>query len=250
MLEITIIPALKDNYMYLLHDTKTNTYGIVDPAEAKAALKFIGKLDYILNTHHHWDHTGGNLEIKHRTGAKVIGSAADRKRIPGIDIGVTDGFTFGDIKVEVIAIPGHTSGHIAFYFKEDKVLFTGDTLFCVGCGRIFEGTYEQMYDSLQKLAKIPEETLVYCGHEYTKKNIEFALKIEPNNQELQMLDAKSKDVACTMPSTIKQERLTNPFLRTHSTEIRESLGIKRNMEGKARSDLDIFINLRQLKDQF
>jgi hydroxyacylglutathione hydrolase len=250
MLEVTIIPALKDNYMYLLHDTETNTYGIVDPSDAQTALKFIDKLDYILNTHHHWDHTDGNLEIKQQTGAKVIGSAADKARIPGIDLCVTDSFVFGNIKVEVITIPGHTSGHIAFYFKEDKILFTGDTLFCVGCGRVFEGTYEQMYNSLQKLAKIPGETLVYCGHEYTKKNMEFALKIEPNNQELQALYVKSKDTECTMPSTIKQERLTNPFLRTHSAEIRKSLSIKRDIREDAESDFNIFIKLRQLKDQF
>jgi len=253
-IEVRLISALSDNYAYLLRDEATNTTGVVDPSEANPVLKALGdtgwNLDYILNTHHHWDHTGGNLEVKQATGCKVVGSKIDRDRIPGIDIALGEGdcFTLGAAEAKIFDIPGHTRGHICFWFPESEALFSGDTLFTIGCGRVFEGTYEQMWNSLDKLRQLPDETKVYCGHEYTLKNTEFALTLEPNNsvlqahyQEVQALRTRGQP---TVPSTLAEEKACNPFLRPESKEIRSTLGL-------AKATLvDVFAAVRERKDHF
>ncbi|KAJ6991460.1 hypothetical protein NC653_019596 [Populus alba x Populus x berolinensis] len=190
-LQIELVPCLKDNYAYLLRDEDTGTVGVVDPSEATPVIDALSRknwnLTYILNTHHHHDHTGGNQELKARYGAKVIGSGVDRDRIPGIDIVLNDGdkWMFAAHEVQVMDTPGHTRGHISFYFPGSGAIFTGDTLFSLSCGKLFEGTPEQMHSSLRKIVSLPDDTNIYCGHEYTLSNSKFALSIEPNNEALQ-----------------------------------------------------------------
>src|ERR1700733_2852967 len=209
-LEISLVPCLSDNSAYLLPAPDDGLCAIVDPSEpgpVKQALSARGlKLTHILNTHHHFDHTGGNLPLKEEFGAKVVGPEKDRERIPGIDVGVVEGapWTFGARSVPVLEIPAHTRAHIAFVF--DDAVFTGDTLFAMGCGRLFEGTPAMMWASLSKLMRLPDETKIYCGHEYTLSNGRFAMTLEPNNTALQ---ARMKDVealraknAPTIPSTL------------------------------------------------
>lgn len=223
MLETLLVPCLTDNYAYLIRDPQSSAVGIVDPSEAKpvvAALAERGwKLSHILNTHHHWDHTGGNLELKAAFGARIIGPKADRDRIPGVDEVYGEGeiFEFGTRRARIFDIPGHTRGHIAYWFEADSALFTGDTLFAMGCGRMFEGTPDQMWSSLSKLTVLPKETRIYCGHEYTEANGRFALSVEPGNSALQrrMEEVKALRAAGkpTIPSTLALEIETNPFLR-------------------------------------
>ncbi|KAG8655439.1 hydroxyacylglutathione hydrolase 1, mitochondrial isoform X2 [Manihot esculenta] len=190
-LQIELVPCLRDNYAYLLHDVDTGTVGVVDPTEAVPIIDALSRknrnLTYILNTHHHHDHTGGNEELKARYGAKVIGPGIDRERIPGIDIVLNDGdkWMFAGHEVVVMETPGHTRGHISFYFPGSGAIFTGDTLFSLSCGKLFEGTPEQMHSSLGKITSLPDDTNIYCGHEYTLSNSKFALSIEPNNEALQ-----------------------------------------------------------------
>ncbi len=254
MLNIHLVPCLSDNYAYLVHDTATNKVAVVDPSEAApvlAALKAHGlALTHILNTHHHFDHTGGNLELKETTGAKVVGPRADRERIPGIDEEVGEGNTWslGSAKAKIFDIPAHTKGHIAFWFEADKAVFTGDTMFAMGCGRLFEGTPAQMWSSLSKLAALPADTRVYCGHEYTLSNGKFAVSLEPGNQALksrmadvERLRAENKP---TIPSTIGLERETNPFLRPASPELRKSLALE------TADVVEVFAETRRRKDVF
>ena len=253
-MKVEIIPCLKDNYSYLLIDEINNTSCIIDPGEATPIVKFLNKnnikLDFILNTHHHYDHVGGNKELKEMYGAKVVGYIDDKKRIPEIDTLLKDGqeFKIGNLNVKTIFIPGHTSGHIAFYFEKEKVVFTGDTLFSLGCGRVFEGTYQQMFESLNKIKNLPVDTKIYCGHEYTKNNLGFCIKFNPNNKYLKdkekMLEAKIKDGKPTIPSTIKEEIQTNIFLRYNDVDVKDALNLKNA------SDLEIFTKLRDLKDNF
>ncbi len=222
MLTIDLIPCLSDNYAYLLRDDQ-GAVGVVDPSEpgpVQAVLERLGlKLTHIFNTHHHFDHTGGNLDLKAAHGATVIGPRADAHRIPGIDIGVGEGdrVGFGALEAEIYEIPAHTSGHIAFHFLADKAVFTGDTLFAMGCGRLFEGTPADMFAAMTKLAALPDDTRVYCGHEYTESNGRFALTVEPDNTDLmtRMADVRRMRAAGlpTIPSTIALERATNPFMR-------------------------------------
>lgn len=222
MLQIDLIPCLSDNYAYLLQDG-AGAVGVVDPSEpapVEAALKRLGlKLTHIFNTHHHFDHTGGNFDLKAAYGATVIGPGADSHRIPGIDVGVVEGdiVPFGKVEASVLDIPAHTNGHIAFHFASDDAVFTGDTLFAMGCGRLFEGTPADMFAAMRKLEALPPATRVYCGHEYTESNGRFALTVEPNNAALiarmetvRRLRAASQP---TIPSTIAEERATNPFMR-------------------------------------
>jgi hydroxyacylglutathione hydrolase len=254
MLNIHIVPCLKDNYAYLIHEPVTKTVAVVDPSEAApitTALEKHGlKLTHILNTHHHFDHTGGNLELKAKTGARIIGPKADAERIPGIDTGVAEGelLAVGVKIVRIFDIPAHTRGHIAFWFEADKCVFTGDTMFAMGCGRLFEGTPAQMWASLSKLAKLPPDTRVFCGHEYTQANGRFALTLEPNNEALKKrmfeVDNLRKQGMPTIPSTIGIERDTNPFLRPSSPDIRKSLA----MEGA--DDVEVFAEIRRRKDEF
>lgn len=222
MLTIDLIPCLSDNYAYLLRDDQ-GAVGVVDPSEpgpVQAVLERLGlKLTHIFNTHHHFDHTGGNLDLKAAHGATVIGPRADAHRIPGIDIGVGEGdrVGFGALEAEIYEIPAHTSGHIAFHFLADRAVFTGDTLFAMGCGRLFEGTPADMFAAMTKLAALPDDTRVYCGHEYTESNGRFALTVEPDNTDLmtRMADVRRMRAAGlpTIPSTIALERATNPFMR-------------------------------------
>uniref|UniRef100_A0A803Q313 hydroxyacylglutathione hydrolase n=1 Tax=Cannabis sativa TaxID=3483 RepID=A0A803Q313_CANSA len=215
-LQIELVPCLSDNYAYLLHDVDTGTVGVVDPSEAVPVIEALSRknrnLTYILNTHHHHDHTGGNVELKARYGAKVIGSAIDRNRIPGIDIVLDDGdkWMFAGHEVHVMETPGHTRGHISFYFPGSGAIFTGDTLFSLSCGKLFEGTPEQMLSSLRKITSLPDDTNVYCGHEYTLSNSKFALSIEPENEALQSYAAhvahlRNKSLP-TIPTTLKLEK--------------------------------------------
>ena len=253
-MDIEIIPCLNDNYSYLIKDNQTDTVAIVDPSEFGTCDKKINekykKLDFILNTHHHFDHVGGNAELKKKYGSKILGFENDKKRIPAIDVLLKDEqeFKIGNLEFKTIFIPGHTSGHIAFYLEKERVIFTGDTLFSLGCGRIFEGTYVEMFNSLNKIKNLPENTKIYCGHEYTKNNLEFCLKFNPNNNHLKdkqkEIDSKIKKGKTTMPSTIKEEIKTNIFLRYGDLDVKDTLNLKNA------SDLEIFTKLRDLKDNF
>jgi hydroxyacylglutathione hydrolase len=254
MLTIIQIPVLTDNYIYLIHDPASGKTAVIDPALAQPVLDVLDKkgwrLTYILNTHHHWDHVGGNLELKQKTACKIIGAQSDGERIPGIDMGVSedDVISLGQQAARVISTPGHTKGHIVYHFAEDSALFCGDTLFVMGCGRLFEGTPEQMWNSLQKLKALPPSTRIYCTHEYTQTNGRFALSVEPDNShtqqkmlEVRRLRAENKP---TVPSTIEQERATNPFFRADSISVQKTLG----MEGQ--SPVRVFTELRKRKDSF
>ena len=250
---IEIIPCLNDNYSYLIIENETNTVSIVDPSEFQACDKVIQKykkLDFILNTHHHTDHVNGNLKLKEKYNSKILGYYLDKDRIPGIDIFLKENQIqqIGKLKFEVIFIPGHTKGHVAFYFKKEKIVFTGDTLFSLGCGRIFEGTHKEMFDSLKKLRNLPPETKVYCGHEYTKTNLDFCLKYDTKNillksKKIDVLSKLSKNQP-TIPTTIKDEIKTNIFLRCSDLDLKQALN------AKDYSDEEFFTKLRDLKDAF
>lgn len=226
MLTIHQIPVLTDNYIYLLHETVSNQTAVVDPAVAEPVLetlKTLGlTLDYIFNTHHHSDHVGGNLTLKAKTGCKVIAAKADSQRIPGIDSALKDGdhFQLGSQTATIIATDGHTLGHIVFWFKQTKALFCGDTLFSMGCGKLFEGSAEQMWHSLNKLAALPKETLIYCAHEYTEENGRFALGIDSGNIDLKNrmrhVKQRRQQGLATVPFSLAEELATNPFLRAKS----------------------------------
>lgn len=252
--EVHRIPARKDNYIWLLREPETGAVGVVDPADAEpveAKLDELGwALTHILNTHHHNDHTGGNLALKARYGCPVIGPRADRDRIAGIDIEVGDGDTyrFGAETARVFDVPGHTRGHIAFWFPGAKALFCGDTLFAMGCGRLFEGTPAQMWSSLSKFADLPGDTRVYCGHEYTEANARFALTVDPDNAALKSRYAEVRKMRAkglaTVPSTMAEERATNPFLRAEDPGLKAALGMD-SAEAVA-----VFAETRARKDRF
>ncbi len=253
-MNIEIISCLNDNYSYLIHDNQSNTVAIIDPSEFAPCDKIISKkykkLDYILNTHHHYDHVGGNKELKKKYNSKILGFKSDEERIPNIDKLLEDNeeFNIGNIKFTTLFIPGHTTGHIAFYSKTEKVIFTGDTLFSMGCGRVFEGTYEQMFESLNRIKELPEDTKIYCGHEYTQKNIEFCIKYNPNNDLLKKtkntIEEKLKNGEPSIPSTLLKEKQMNIFLRTDDLDVKNILNLKKA------SNLEIFTKLRDLKDNF
>lgn len=254
MLEVSIIKCLTDNYSYLIRDKKTNLVGVVDPSEFETVdieiNKNYKKLDFILNTHHHFDHVGGNQDLKKKYNSKIVSSKIDESRIPGIDIKVKEGdlFKFGNTNFEIIFIPGHTRGHIAFYSMLEKIIFTGDTLFSLGCGRIFEGTYEQMFESLNKIKNLPQSTKIYCGHEYTKKNLEFCMKYENNNKfllkKLNWINSQLNKNKPTIPVSLDEELKTNIFLRCNELSLKNALGMNKA------SDEAVFKKLRDLKDQF
>ena len=254
MLDIRIIKCLSDNYSYLIRDKKTNLVGIVDPSEFNPVdleiSKTYKKLDFILNTHHHNDHVGGNIDLKEKYNSKIICSIYDQKRIPGADIKKSDGdkFSLGETNFKIIHIPGHTLGHIAFYSEEASTIFTGDTLFSLGCGRIFEGTFEQMFESLKKIQNLPKNTMMYCGHEYTKNNGQFCVSIDKDNSKLkdriQYVKNRAKKNLPTLPVTLGEELETNIFLRCDDKKI------KNNLKMDNSSKLEVFIKLRNLKDKF
>ncbi|MEJ6705398.1 MAG: hydroxyacylglutathione hydrolase [Pseudomonadales bacterium] len=254
MLQVHQIPCLSDNYGYLIHDDDSGMTATIDTPEVapiNEALKQKGwRLTHILNTHHHFDHAGGNLELKEQWDCTIIGSGPDADRIPGIDTKVDDGdeFLFGDHSVKVFDVSGHTIGHIAFHFADSDILFSGDALFSLGCGRLFEGTPAQMWQSLSKLIKLPDSTIVYCAHEYTQANAAFALSVEPENEALQ---ARSKEIdelrasgKPTVPSLLGLEKATNPFLRPTSPDLQRNLGLQG-------ADLtEVFAETRRRKDNF
>ncbi len=239
-MKIVIIPCLQDNYSYLVIDEKKNNACVIDPSESGPIIKYLENnkvnLKFILNTHHHYDHVGGNKELKEKYGASVVGFKGDKHRIPEIDILVDDleNWKYENFEAKIIHIPGHTLGHICFYFYKDKSVFTGDTLFSLGCGRIFEGTYLQMYESLNKLKELPIDTKIYCGHEYTIQNSKFCLIHDKNNKNLNnkikdIMEKRQKKLP-TIPSTIKEELECNIFLKTDNVKT--------------------FSKLRDLKDNF
>tara|TARA_Y100000992_G_scaffold222156_1_gene154271 strand:+ start:1424 stop:2143 length:720 start_codon:yes stop_codon:yes gene_type:complete len=239
-MKIEIIKCLQDNYSYLIINEETQIACVVDPSEAAPIINFLNNkkitLKYILNTHHHYDHIGGNLELKKRYNCNILGFKGDKDRIPGIDILLNDNQIWkkDNFEAKIYHIPGHTSGHIAFHFFKDKKIFTGDTLFSLGCGRLFEGTYEQMFNSLDKIKKLPAETEIYCGHEYTLQNSNFCIAHDPNNSKLRkkILEIKNKlkNNLPTLPSTLNDEFECNIFLKA--------------------KDIKSFSKLRYLKDNF
>ena len=253
-MQITPIPCLSDNYAYIIYDSSSKTVGVVDPSEAAPIIAFLQKknlkLNFILNTHHHFDHIGGNKELKKLYNAKVVGFLGDKHRIPGIDIAVEnkEKWIFGDSQVKIIHIPGHTLGHICFFFEKEKILFTGDTLFSLGCGKIFEGDHKQMLDSLNKIKKLPKDTKIYCGHEYTYKNAEFCMKYDSNNINLKKKFEKIKKFRSknlpTIPSSLEEELKSNIFLRCDQNDLK----IKLNMKNE--EDFKVFRKVRDLKDSF
>jgi hydroxyacylglutathione hydrolase len=253
-LEIQLVPCLKDNYAYLLHDAASGETAAVDPSEAEPVMKAAAargwRLTHILNTHHHWDHTGGNLALKEATGASIVGPAPDRDRIPGIDVALDedDCSRLGDRAALVLFIPGHTRGHIAFHFADDQAVFCGDTLFALGCGRMFEGTAPQMWSSLCKLRALPGPTRVYCGHEYTQANARFALTVDRDNPDLAAralaVDATRAAGRPTVPSTMAEERAANPFLRADHKALADAVGLPGS------DPAAVFAAIRQRKDNF
>ncbi len=256
---ITIVPQLSDNFAYLISDDANGECAVVDCAEADKVLQAVNrlklKLKSVLTTHWHPDHSGGNAVIVSKVpGLRVFGASAENGRIPALTNPVADGdkFKIGSLEARVIGIPAHTNGHVAYYFPQLKSVFTGDTLFVGGCGRVFEGKAATMVESLGKLASLPDDTKVYCGHEYTEKNLRFALTLEPNNQRLKAKHEWSKKVTSeggfTVPSTIEDEKLTNPFLRTDSVELRTN--VKRLDPQIGNDPISIFAKARELKDRF
>lgn len=249
------LPALTDNYIYLIHDPDSGATAAVDPGAADpvmAALADRGwRLTHILNTHHHQDHTGGNLALKRATGAQVVGAGMDSGRIPGLDVQVADGHAvaLGAATATVIGVPGHTSGHIAFWFAASHALFCGDTLFSLGCGRLFEGTPADMWQSLDKLRRLPPDTRVYCAHEYTAANGRFARTVEPDNDALAArMDSVARLRAAgrpTVPSLLAEECAANPFLRADLPAVAQAMGLPPGTD-----PVRVFAALRQRKDVF
>jgi hydroxyacylglutathione hydrolase len=252
--EVHMFPCLNDNYGFLVHEPDAGLTATIDTPEVasiNAALEAKDwTLTHIFNTHHHFDHAGGNEALKAQWSCQIVGAGNDAARIPGIDVQVNDGehFQFGASTVAVLEVPGHTSGHIAFHLADDGIAFVGDTLFALGCGRLFEGSPAQMWQSLSKLMALPDETVIYCAHEYTAANAAFALSVEPGNARLQQ---RADEIASlranntpTVPTTIALEKATNPFLRPDSQNLQETLGM-------AGDDLvAIFAETRRRKDSF
>ncbi len=253
MLDIIQIPLLKDNYAYMLHEADSGETAVVDPSSSIPVLDLLKErgwsLKYIINTHHHYDHTGGNEDIKAQTGCKIICSYTDRDRVPGgVDITVREGdvVSIGTAQAKVMEIPGHTIGCVAFWFEKERAVFCGDTLFSLGCGRLFEGTAEQMWNSLRRLGALPRTTKIYCGHEYTQANGKFALSVDPHNQALKdylhhVDDLRAQGLP-TIPSTVEIEVKANPFLRAPMLR-QETLNLKHGFEPH-----EAFAELRRKKD--
>jgi hydroxyacylglutathione hydrolase len=228
MLEIVRIPVLNDNYVWLVHEPVSGETTVIDPAVADPVLAQAAvhgwRISQIWNTHWHPDHTGGNAAIKAATGCTVTAPADEADRIPTLDRAVREGDTvsLGAVEAQVIEVPAHTAGHIAYHLPTEQVIFIGDTLFAMGCGRLFEGTAAQMFDNMQRLSRLPPETKVYCAHEYTQSNGRYALVAEPDNraiaERMAAVDAARARGEATVPTTIALERATNPFMRADSVE--------------------------------
>ena len=239
-MKVEIIKCLEDNYSYIIVDEKNQTACVIDPSEAQPIINFVEEkkiyLKYILNTHHHYDHIGGNEELKKKYNSKIVGFKEDRNRIPGINEFVENNqiWKADNFEAKIFHVPGHTSGHIAYHFYKEKKIFTGDTLFSLGCGRIFEGTYEEMFNSLNKIKNLSEDTEIYCGHEYTLQNSKFCIYHDSKNLNLQKkiieIEEKLRKGLPTIPSILKDEINCNIFLKA--------------------KDLESFSKLRDLKDNF
>lgn len=253
-LQIAQFPCLSDNYGFLLHDPEADLTASIDTPDADEITAELERrqwrLTHIFNTHHHADHAGGNLLLKERFNCQIVGPAGDAARIPGIDVGVAEGDTvaFGQRHIEVFETPGHTTGHIVYFVPEAKAAFVGDTLFAMGCGRLFEGSPDQMWNSLKKITSWPDDTRLYCAHEYTLANAKFALTVEPDNMTLV---SRAREVAAlrredkpTVPTLLAVEKETNPFLRPESPALKRTIGL-------ADADVvSVFARTRALKDEF
>ena len=253
-LKIIVVPCLTDNYAYILHDTLSKKTTLVDAPEFTPIKERLEtekwRLDNILITHHHDDHIAGVMELKECYNPLVYGADVDRKRLPNLDVSLSDKekFSVSNLIFKCIDVPGHTLGHLAFYCASENIVFTGDSLMALGCGRIFEGTPQQMFESLHQLKKLPDSTIAYSGHEYAAQNARFALSVEPNNHHLEKRAKQiMKNIKSNLPNvgvSIGEEKKTNPFLRPSESEIRSTLGLCNN------SDLEVFTMLRKMKDNF
>lgn len=254
MLEVHQFPCLQDNYGFILRDSASGQVAAVDTPDAGAIAAELEQrgwsLDVIMNTHHHPDHAGGNLALKERYGCRIVGPRLEAATIPGLDELLDEGdvFALGESRATVHETPGHTLGHIVYHFADDGIAFVGDTLFSMGCGRLFEGTPAQMWSSMQKLLAWPDDTTMYCAHEYTQANARFALSVEPENQALLArvaeVDALRERGEPTVPMRMAVERATNPFLRPDSADLQSTLGLPSN-------DLvAVFAETRRRKDVF
>ena len=239
-MKIEIVKCLQDNYSYIIIDEENQVACVIDPSEAEPIIDFFEnkkiRLKYILNTHHHYDHVGGNIELQKKYNANIVGFKNDKNRIPGINEVVEDNQIWkrDNFEAKIFHVPGHTSGHIVYHFYKEKKIFTGDTLFSLGCGRIFEGTYEEMFNSLNKIKKLSKDTEIYCGHEYTLQNSKFCIYHDPKNLSLKKkiieVEKKLKKGLPTIPSTLRDEIECNIFLKV--------------------KDLESFSKFRDLKDNF
>lgn len=257
-MRILPVPVLQDNYSWLVVDETDRTAAVVDCAEVDPVLRAARaegvRITAVLSTHHHFDHVGGNEELARAMPVRVYGNADDAARIPALTDGLRPGdrVHLGRSVGEVVLIPAHTSGHIAYHFPRERVVFTGDTLFVAGCGRLFEGEPAQMMASLGRLASLPDDTQVYCGHEYTVRNLEFAATLEPGNRaiadKLAWARSRRAEGQPTVPTTLASERATNPFLRSSSPELRAS--VRERCPEAGDDDLSIFACTRRLKDSF
>lgn len=256
-LEVEQFGSLSDNYGYLLHDPQSKSTAAIDTPEESTILAALDRrgwaLTHIFNTHWHPDHTGANLALKEKTNCQIIGPRGEQDSIPGIDVAVDQGDTvdFGAHQAQVINVGGHTKGHIAFHFPSNEFVFVGDALFVLGCGRLFEGPPSQMWNSMQKLMALPDQTTVYCAHEYSQANARWAVAVDPANQDLvkrkqEIDDARSMAPPIpTVPTTIGFEKATNPFFRPSADTLREAMGCSTDM-----SDVEVWAKVRSHKDNF
>ena len=252
--EITTIKSLTDNYIWILRNNSDNLTAVIDPGESDSVNKTLKKnqwdLNQIINTHHHYDHTDGNSKLKEKWNAELVAPKQEKNKIPNIDIEVKDGdlINLAGLKAKVIHTPGHTIGHVVYYLENEKILFAGDTIFSLGCGRVFEGSMEDMYLSLKKIKNLDPKTLIYCGHEYTENNLKFAKEVEKQNNDFNFFSNKISNLKeldlPTIPTVLEDELKCNPFLRTNNPDIALYFGVSND------SDLEIFSKLRDLKDKF
>ena len=253
-LKIVIVPCLSDNYAYILHNSVTNKTILVDAPDFVAIKLQLDKqnwnLDYILLTHHHDDHIAGVAKLVNIYKPLTYGSEADKERLPPLNVHLSDRdkFSVGGLIFKCFEVPGHTLNHLAFYCASEKIVFTGDSLMTLGCGRIFEGSPEQMFESVTLIKNLPEETIMYSGHEYAKQNLKFALSVDPGNhhlaQKMEEIIQNEKSKIPNVPSTIKDEKNNNPFVRTNDPCIRKNLNLEKS------SELEVFKTLREMKDNF
>lgn len=253
-LTLETVPCLSDNYAYLLHDPESGATAVVDVPDAAPILRALQARQWTLTdifiTHHHNDHIAGVDSLRAETGARVTGAKSDRRRLPNLDHAVEPGeqFAFADETVDVIDVSGHTVGHIAYHLPESAMVFTGDSLMALGCGRLFEGTPDQMWESLQRLAKLPDDTLVCSGHEYTLTNARFAKSIDADNLALDdrittITTLRDSDKP-TVPSMLGEEKATNPFMRADDSSLKAALGLENT------PDAEVFAQIRRMKDTF